>query len=717
MINNNNKKGGHDDELADEDLEELISSESTSIMSAKSSNEFRNTPNSSDRNKNALSNDASTSTRTGASSPSTSTSIITGNNTKKSSSLVFQLPSLCMYVCLSFLLEYPRMGKTLAGLLFVTVLYALLSLTSQGKLEEIGRIRYDFTNVHSQYDFDIGKVDHWCVDHSDSCQCQDPLLASMVADKNWFKTHSKFVSAAKFGFGMDFQQPDAKFDGSVDVAFLGQAVVEALDGSHHSQDLSETNEYFGHVQHMFRKRFYQPSEDNHYMSGYAMGIAGDQANNVLWRLMHGELNPEFDPPFWWIVLGMEDLARYRCSEEIVIMGILRIVEEIRKFKPHAKIIVNGLFPMTKLRSAELEPIDFIDAERNTRTGVHTHYENHRQLGRRNNNKMKQQNGNDNGNGNDGQTEQQELPVSNKQKAKRFKQNMTQRSKERYQMLKEKHSDQQQQIIEQIKTINADKSLSKSKKKERTQELQDTLNEVKDRHHHMEDVMKKYIINVNKDKYNPLMKEQHTFHKDNFFHHHDGSKKNDREIPVWTAIHEINKELHDFCKRTDNVVFYDPTPLFTQSGADSGSNAPMTLLTDYMSVRGHPTREGYKLWLNDIQRRLIEWKIKAEEKTAKQQDDIDEWSSLLNEYYYGNQTSSSDGGNDDAVSSEEETNYENSEEENGQERTTGIPITSEDEKTENGQSSSEPTDDVGYEKGEEDDDGGYYLQDDWGGIET
>lgn len=67
------------------------------------------------------------------------------------------------------------------------------------------------------------------------------------------------------------------------------------------------------------------------------------------RLLHGEMPPEFNPKIWWLEIGMNDLGRAQCSEEVVVLGVLRIVEEILNQKPDTKIVINSLFPMSKLR--------------------------------------------------------------------------------------------------------------------------------------------------------------------------------------------------------------------------------------------------------------------------------------------------------------------------------------------------------------------------------
>jgi hypothetical protein len=49
------------------------------------------------------------------------------------------------------------------------------------------------------------------------------------------------------------------------------------------------------------------------LQGLCLGIAGDTNPNVLWRLMHGEMPPDFHPKIWWLSLGMNDLTRTKVS--------------------------------------------------------------------------------------------------------------------------------------------------------------------------------------------------------------------------------------------------------------------------------------------------------------------------------------------------------------------------------------------------------------------
>merc|ERR1712032_988432 len=63
------------------------------------------------------------------------------------------------------------------------------------------------------------------------------------------------------------------------------------------------------------------------------------------KIQHDEMPYDFNPKVWWLVLGMNDLTRLQCSEEIVVLGVLRVAEEIKLRKPDAKIVINSLLPM------------------------------------------------------------------------------------------------------------------------------------------------------------------------------------------------------------------------------------------------------------------------------------------------------------------------------------------------------------------------------------
>lgn len=89
-------------------------------------------------------------------------------------------------------------------------------------------------------------------------------------------------------------------------------------------------------------------------NGIALGIAGDTAPNLLWRLMNGEMPYGLNPKVWWVHIGINDLSMKGCSEEVVLLGILRVVEEIQNSRPNDIIVINSLLPVKRNEDGLLE---------------------------------------------------------------------------------------------------------------------------------------------------------------------------------------------------------------------------------------------------------------------------------------------------------------------------------------------------------------------------
>lgn len=69
-------------------------------------------------------------------------------------------------------------------------------------------------------------------------------------------------------------------------------------------------------------------------------------------------------------------------------------------------------------------------------------------------------------------------------------------------------------------------------------------------------------------------------------------------PLWTSIRAINRELRKFADKHDRVIFFDATDLFAEKVGKS-----YTLLTDQISIRGHPTERGFSVWEDEIVKKL------------------------------------------------------------------------------------------------------------------
>jgi len=243
---------------------------------------------------------------------------------------------------LAFLLSYHKTGLliTLCFAVFLVASIFLFTTTYEAPTVDID---YSSANVQSLLDSRLGKINHWCLNGGDDqCSCSDPLDALSQEEKpGWMKAHklNKDLIKRAITSGED-----------LDVAFVGDALVELWAGRILGNNVNEKDDLFN-VQKVFRNSFTN-IDNNGKFNGIPLGIAGDTSPNLLWRLRHGEMSG-IDPKVWWVNIGIGDLARHECSEEVVLLGIFRIVEEIRKQKPSAIIVINGLLPTTKVRGGML----------------------------------------------------------------------------------------------------------------------------------------------------------------------------------------------------------------------------------------------------------------------------------------------------------------------------------------------------------------------------
>lgn len=65
---------------------------------------------------------------------------------------------------------------------------------------------------------------------------------------------------------------------------------------------------------------------------------------MLWRIENGELPDRLQPKVFWILIGTNDLGNTWCSPDATVLGILRVVEEIRRRRPGAIIVINSIMP-------------------------------------------------------------------------------------------------------------------------------------------------------------------------------------------------------------------------------------------------------------------------------------------------------------------------------------------------------------------------------------
>jgi beta-glucosidase len=110
--------------------------------------------------------------------------------------------------------------------------------------------------------------------------------------------------------------------GNVEVAFYGDSITEWMDPS-------------------MLKDFFGPATQR-------FGIAGDQAQHLLWRLQHEELYFSTPPKVVVILIGTNHIGSNNKlsagDRHDIFLGIKANVDEIRKRLPETRILLLGLLP-------------------------------------------------------------------------------------------------------------------------------------------------------------------------------------------------------------------------------------------------------------------------------------------------------------------------------------------------------------------------------------
>lgn len=236
----------------------------------------------------------------------------------------------------------------------------------KGKLGGLFRDHYDahidhipyWTTIKSKMDLNRDKIDHWCLDRKvkeGDCNCADPMIPeAKFMDRNWrkaLKNNRKEVDAAvaeKYQMLYNHKdenetlaeiQTEKEIFRTVDVVFLGDSITEARTG----RESGRASDDLKSIKNEFIKQFRSP---NSTFVGMALGIAGDTTPNLLWRIDHGdEVHLDMDAKVYWITIGINDLLVSQCSDEVVLVGIINIVEELKIKKPDSFIVMNSILPM------------------------------------------------------------------------------------------------------------------------------------------------------------------------------------------------------------------------------------------------------------------------------------------------------------------------------------------------------------------------------------
>ena len=477
--------------------------------------------------------------------------------------------------------------------------YLIITDVFFNKTEHFGEIKNDYSNINSLSNFDLKMKDigHWCLKgDNDSCRCEDPTIPQPRNEfRSWSNAHAGNVQLITDMIEQGMSSPE--------IAFVGGSAVEKMDGRWFG-DISLTG--LNAVASIFDKHF---SGIDGSMTAAALGIAADQNQSVLWRILNGEMPKEFNPKIWWLELGLNDLGRAECSEEVVVIGVLRIVEEIMKAKPNAKIVINSLFPMAELRGGLLPP-SVVDLERSfggnrpkggwkadrkkDRPGANIDRSGPgggrpsaaHKVGWAN--KNKDRSGSDSGRPkpnaaqNGGQNNNKPPPV----------QNYRPRTFDKNAFNKKNAGSNPSNIGERPRAVNngnrrnlreaKDRGGFRDRDRDRSGGGGGGIPEGfrnRDRDdggfRHRPDVVKLIADKKSQHEFNPVT------HRTN-------------RLPLWTSITAINMELRKFCNKNENVSFFDVTNIFTER---DGKN--YNLKTNMISRRGLPTNAGFEAWENAV----------------------------------------------------------------------------------------------------------------------
>ena len=108
--------------------------------------------------------------------------------------------------------------------------------------------------------------------------------------------------------------------GDVDVLFLGDSITQGWEGA---------------GREVWKKEF-EP------MKAANFGIGGDQTGHVLWRLTEGKELEGINPKVCVVMIGTNNMGGN--TPEQIAGGVEAIVKELRKQKPHMKVLLLAIFP-------------------------------------------------------------------------------------------------------------------------------------------------------------------------------------------------------------------------------------------------------------------------------------------------------------------------------------------------------------------------------------
>lgn len=160
---------------------------------------------------------------------------------------------------------------------------------------------------------------------AEKCECPVSVKPLEIFDGKWKSNHEHMLHLAK------------NAPSNLDIVFFGDGIVEQLSGT---RDLG--GEMVNGMEEYFEKAFTKKKGGK--FNAIALGSSGDTGPNLLWHWENGIKQAKLKPKLWYIVVGGNDLYKYRCDDSFVMANVLNVAKKIFEDNPESKIVVHGMFP-------------------------------------------------------------------------------------------------------------------------------------------------------------------------------------------------------------------------------------------------------------------------------------------------------------------------------------------------------------------------------------
>jgi lysophospholipase L1-like esterase len=168
------------------------------------------------------------------------------------------------------------------------------------------------------------------------CQCRNPLIATPRANNtNWDEHHKTILQDLLYQKTKQLDHSEEKLD----FMLLGDSITEQWNGT---SILGK--EYLPDYRAIFDKYFNKRVNNNATLSGLALGASGDVSVELSWHLLHGVLSSSIEPKVFVVLIGTNDIGRWKCSKRTVLDGMKRVINILHTSRPNTPIIVHGLLP-------------------------------------------------------------------------------------------------------------------------------------------------------------------------------------------------------------------------------------------------------------------------------------------------------------------------------------------------------------------------------------